>query len=336
MQRPEERIACYAQAGTKTRPVQMEEVPRALAEGGRVWVDINAPTDADIAWLGNTFGFHPLTLSDVRNERTRSKQEPYDDGVLFIVFKALNFNRGHDRLETINLNIFVSTQFVVTVHRMPVRGVRDCRARMDRSGDLLSHSTGFLAYVLMDHAVDYYLDLLNEIDSSIERVENALFENSADPLGNAARNSRLVVPRIFSLKKRVTALRRSLRPKRDLLSELIHTDYPQFDDVCRTHLRDVLDHVTYINDTLEAMPDNLTMLLESHLTQVANRQNEIMKILSVVSTVMLPLTLLASIYGMNFAHLPFAGTEWGFWGFVGIMVVVATVTLTLLRRRGFL
>lgn len=336
MHRPEDRIACYVQAGTKTRRIGQGDVPRALAAGDRLWVDINAPTEEDIAWLGNTFGFHPLALSDVGNDRTRSKQEPYEDGILFIVFKALNFNKGHDRLETINLNIFLSTQFVVTVHRLPVRGVRQCRERMERSGDLLNHSTGFLAYTLMDHAVDYYLDLLNEIDAAIERVETALFDGSGDPLRGPARRSELVVPRIFALKKRVTHLRRSLRPKRDLLNELIHTNYPHFDDVCRTHLRDVLDHVAYINDTLESMPDNLTMLLESHLTQVANRQNEIMKILSVVSTVMLPLTLLASIYGMNFAHLPFAESPWGFWGFVILMVAVGATTLALLRRRGFL
>lgn len=328
------KIRCFARRDGATKEVPHADVPRLLAEGVILWLDVEAPEAEDTAWLGEVFGFHPLALSDLLNNRTRPKQETYDGDVLFIVFSALNFNRGYDRLDSINLNMFVTKQVLVTTHSLPLRSVTDEHERFMKIKDGLDEGPGHLAYRLIDRIVDFYIDVLNVVDAKVSKLEEEMFSHTEKAISAMAKKED-VVRRVFSLKKRVTKLRRSVRPKRDLIMELIHSDYNMFSDKTRTHFRDVLDHLVLIHDVLESTPDNLNMLLEVHLTQIGNVQNEVMKLLSIISTIMLPLSLIAGIYGMNFELMPGTHGPYGFAVAIASMIVIGWASLMFLRRKGF-
>ncbi len=327
-------IRCFARHDGKTKEVSRDDVSKHLKAGDKLWVDVEGAEAEDTAWLGETFGFHPLALSDVLNNRTRPKQESYEGGVLFIVFAALNFNKGYDRLDSMNLNIFLMPNVIVTTHCLPMRSVREEIEHFERVQDGLEKGPGHLAYRIIDRVVDFYLEVLNVVDEKVSRLETEMFAHSEKVISGMNKKE-AIVRRVFSLKKRVTLLRRSVRPKRDLILELIHSDYPVFTNETRTHFRDVLDHLILIHDVLESTPDSLNMLLDVHLTQIGNVQNEVMKLLSIISTIMLPLTLIAGIYGMNFEIIPGTHGPYGFGILVALMVVIGWASLVLLRRRGF-
>lgn len=327
-------IRCFARHDGKTKEISRDDVSKHLRAGDKLWVDIEGPEEEDTAWLGETFGFHPLALSDVLNNRTRPKQESYDGGVLFIVFGALNFNKGYDKLDSINLNIFLTTNIIVTAHCLPLRSVREEFERFERVTDGLERGTGHLAYRIIDHIVDFYLEVLNVVDAKVSKLEAEMFAQSEKVITQVNKKEE-IVRRVFSLKKRVTLLRRSVRPKRDLINELIHSDTPIFTDETRTHFRDVLDHLILIYNVLETTPDSLNMLLEVHLTQIGNVQNEVMKLLSIISTIMLPLSLIAGIYGMNFDLMPGTHGPHGFAIAIASMILIGWASLVFLRRKGF-
>jgi len=327
-------VRCFARVGTATREITRSEVVKHFAAGDTLWVNIEGPEAEDTAWLREVFQFHPLALSDVLNNRTRPKQEMYDGGVLFIVFSALNFNKGYSRLDSINLNVFLTTNVIVTTHCLPLRSVREELDRFERVSNGLEKGPGHLAYRIIDHIVDLYLEVLNVVDANVSKLEAEMFSHSEKVISGTNKKEE-IVKRVFSLKKRVTLMRRSIRPKRDLITELIHSENPVFSDETKTHLRDVLDHLILIHDVLETTPDSLNMLLEVHLTQIGNMQNEVMKLLSVISTIMLPLSLIAGIYGMNFELMPGTSGPYGFAIAIATMILIAWASLTLLRRKGF-
>jgi len=322
-----QRWRCFVDRNDGQGPVEVkqEEIPQALMSEALVWVDILAPTRDDTAWLQKTFGFHGLALSDVHNNDVRPKQETYED-VLFTVFRAINFNPGEDALDTINLNLFLTDRYVVSTHRKPLRAVRTLLERIEMDKAIFAKGTSFLYYMLLDAVVDRYLDILDIIEEKMDGLEDRVFQ---DENGKIQQD-------IFDLKKRVSSMRRLIGPEREALTSLVHTPFPQIHTETRTHLRDVLDHVLRAQDMLESYRDLLSGLMDTYMTKLSNRMNEVMKLLSIIATVMLPLGFLTGLFGMNFDEIPFLHWQYGFWALVVVMVLLVGFMFWMFKKKDIL
>jgi len=309
----------------KTVPKDPEEIPDCIRQGIVFWLDIEAPTPEDAQWLKRVFDFHDLALSDLLNNGTRPKQESYGD-VLFTVFGAVNLNPGEEVLDTINLNLFLTAAFIVTTHCKPIGTIQSVSQIAESQAGLFSKGTDYVYYMLLDGVVDRYFDVIDEIEDEIDELEKRVFDNPA----------RDIQEKIFETKRKITYARRTIGPKRDALRDLVYAEFPQIKHETRTHLRDVLDHVLRINDALESHRELLNGLMESYMTQISNRMNEVMKQLTIIATIMLPLTFLTGLFGMNFDRIPGLHWEFGFWFLLLVMGAIAVATFWFFRRKRIL
>ena len=321
------KLHCYAftPGEKKSIPVDRDQVPSLLSQGARVWVDIEAPTDDEVEWLRDVFDFHELTLVDVMNNAVRPKQESFGD-VLFTVFSAINLNEDQDQLDTINLNIFLTDRYIISTHLRPLKTIRDTVRAMARSRDPLSRGTDYVYYLLLDGVVNRYLDVMDEVDESLVALEHDVFETP----------SRDIQEKIFREKRRLAYLKRSITPKRDAVRDLVHDDFPQITEEVRLLIRDVLDHILRIVDAIESYRELTTGLMDSYMTNISNRMNEVMKLMSIIATVMLPLSFLTGLFGMNFDVIPGLHLEYGFWALMAFMMILASFLAWFFKRKGII
>ncbi len=322
------RWSCYTldEAGEQVISLPLEELEAAVRDGRRLWVNVQAPTRADTQRLKKFFHFHELALTDVLNNSVRPKQETYDQ-TLFTVFGCINLNPGEERLDTINLNLFMTPNYLVTTHCKPLKTIRLALKNAERGRGGLIRGTDFLYYVLLDGVIDRYLDLIDGFEEGIAEIEQAIFSD------RAGRNIQSLV---FDFKRDIAFLRRSIGPQRDALKTLVTTELPQISKEAQVHLRDVLDHVMRISDTLESYRELLNGLMDSYMSQISNRMNEVMKLMSIIATVMLPLSFLTGLFGMNFDNIPGLHWEVGFWVLLIAMAILAAGLIWFFRRRNIL
>lgn len=306
---------CFAKQIDRTKSVRVsrEAIPNLLQIQNPVWVDVEGATKEDIAWLKQTFEFHDLALEDVLNEETRPKQELYDE-TLFTVFTAINFNPNQTTFDRLNLYIFLGQDFIVTVHSQPLKSIQHISRIVEARQGVLTRGLDYLYYMLLDNVIDWYFDILDKIEDDIDKIEENIFNDEMDDVQEA----------IFATKRKIMHLKRSIGPKREALRILVYADFPQISRDIQIHLRDILDHVLRIDDMLESYRELLNGLIDLHRTEIANRLNEIMKLLSVISTIMLPLSFLTGLFGMNFAVMPGLDWQYGFWVLLGFMALLVT------------
>lgn len=318
---------CYAftPGNKKSIVVDRDQVTALLSQGVRLWIDLEAPTKDDIKWLRDVFDFHDLALVDVMNNAVRPKQELYGD-ILFTVFSAINLNEDEDQLDTINLNIFLTDHFIVSTHLKPLKTIRETVRAMNRTRDPLSRGTDHVYYLLLDGVVNRYLDVMDEVDESLVALEHEVF-------GAPTRD---IQEKIFREKRRLAYLKRSITPKRDAVRDLVHDDFPQISEEVRLLIRDVLDHILRIVDAIESYRELTTGLMDSYMTNISNRMNEVMKLMSIIATVMLPLSFLTGLFGMNFDVIPGLHLEYGFWALMGFMMTLAIVLAWFFKRKGII
>lgn len=221
------------EAGRRVIRLDEADLENALARGSRVWVDVPSPDKEDVKRLKELFHFHDLALEDILNNDVRPKQETYDE-VLFTVFGCINLNPGEDELDTINLNLFLTPQYLVTTHGKPLKTIRTAIRNAEKGRGGLIKGTDFLYYRLLDGVIDRYLDFTDDFEDGISDIEQAIFSERA---------GREIQAQVFDYKRKIAYLKRSLGPQRDALKTLATTELPQISKNTRTHLRDVLDHV---------------------------------------------------------------------------------------------
>lgn len=312
--------------GKKAIRLPIEELGRAVRDQRRVWVNILEPTRDDTHRLKELFDFHELALIDVLNNKVRPKQESYEE-VMFTVFGCINLNPGEDQVDTINLNLFLTPEFLVTTHCKPLKTIRVAIKNAERGRGGLSKGTDFLYYRLLDGVIDRYLDLIDTFEVGIQEIEDAIFSE---------RGGQNIQSLVFDYKRQIAFLRRSIGPQRDALKALVTTEHPQITKNTQMHLRDVLDHILRVSDTLESYRELLNGLMDSYMSQISNRMNEVMKLMSIIATVMLPLSFLTGLFGMNFDNIPGLHWEVGFWVLLTAMAFLAVGLLWFFRRKNIL
>lgn len=315
-------------------PEQVEE--RALADPEEIaalldsktvsWIDVCGVHDVDtVARIGAILGIHPLVQEDIVNTRQRPKAEVYDDH-LFVVLQMIRYDREVSRLETEQVSLILGPRYVVTFQERPGDVFESVRQRIRLGkGRVLRQGADYLAYCLMDVVVDHYFHALEALEDQLEELEPTLLEHPGPA----------TLETIHDLKRVLVTLRKAVWPLRELVNSLERSESDLIAATTRPYLRDVYDHSVQVIDTVESFREVLAGYLDIYLTSVNNRMNEIMKVLTIVATVFIPLTFLVGVYGMNFEHMPELTWRWAYPAVWGFMVGVAGVMLWVFRRKGW-
>ena len=296
------------------------------ADESRIWVDVALEEESEWIALGQSLGLHPLTLEDTLNSDSRIKVEEYDN-YLFVVVRdaefALDTPEPYD-FESYNLYLFIGAHFLITVHGRKSIAVDTVIKRLETAPELIDRGVDYLAYHVLDSLVDSYFPLLDKIDEFVDELESGVFESS---------DAKETLTCIFDLKRTLLALRRHQAPMREAMTTLANRPSPYLEPATQVYMRDVYDHVVRQVESIETYRDLLTGALEIHFSVVSNRMNEVMKALSIIATVILPATWVASIYGMNFDWMPGLHSRFGFWIAMGIMTGVSASLLYYLQKK---
>jgi magnesium transporter len=289
-----------------------------------VWVNVNGLGDADLLRrLGEMFGLHRLALEDVVNVHQRAKVEPYEDQ-LFMVARMAHL-QGHLRTEQVSF--FVGEKYVLTFQEQAGDHFDLVRQRVRSGHGLIRRAgAGYLAYALLDALIDAYFPILETCGERIEALEAEVITRGEDDL----------IARIHHLKREMLVLRRALWPHREAVNTLLRDDSALIGDETRIHLRDCYDHVVQLLDMVETYRELASGLLDVYLSQVSNRMNEVMKVLTIFAAIFIPLTFMAGVYGMNFSHMPELSWVWSYPALLLMMALVAGSMLLFFRRRGWL
>jgi magnesium transporter len=293
------------------------------ASGVVLWVDIAPPSVPESLILSDTFGFHPLSVEDAMSALQYPKVEPYD-GYLYVVLHGLAFTKGEEEgFRTHDIDFFLGRNFLVTVHDGTSRSIGEIRDHCPRNQHILGDGPVALFHRIVDLMIDRYLPEVDEFEKWMDEIEEQVFSSGPAPG---------VVRDILDLKRQVSALRRIAIPQRDVIGRLARREFTDISSEMAYRFRDVYDSIVRLNDEAMMLQDRITGVLEAHLSNVSNRLNEVMKVLTVVSTIFMPLTLLSGVWGMNIGlpHFP-GGPEVQFWWVIGIMIVLSGGMLTLLR-----
>lgn len=291
-----------------------------------VWVDVEKPTDKDMAFLEKCFSFHPLAIEDCMASIQRPKIDRYDN-YLFIVLHAATLGLHKDKATSLELDSFIGENYVVTVHLKPIPSVSSTWKRCIKNSGIVSRGAAYLFYFLSDALVDNYSPILEKLDKEIQKTEDAIFKRA-----NAA-----TLNKIFDLKENVLTLRRLLGPQRETMNFIARGGYaPIIPAELSIYFRDISDLLASINDSLDTYRDMLTSALDGYMSATSNKLNEIMKVLTIIATIMMPLTLITGIYGMNFRFMPEIEWRYGYFVIIAIMVAIAGGMLVFFKKKKWL
>ncbi|HEX7999221.1 MAG TPA: magnesium/cobalt transporter CorA [Pyrinomonadaceae bacterium] len=272
-----------------------------MGEKNIVWADVADPTGEDFAELAEEFQFHPLSIEDCRNAHQRPKVEEYE-GYYFIVLYEAEFTGPENHLELRELNIFLGSNYLVTVHSRPIDAIDTATRLWNEWTDRAEHGAGLLAYLLIDAIVDDYLPLLDTISERMDDLEDQIF-GVFNPQS---------IEEIFRIKKQLLWLRRTITPLRDVFNTMLRREQPIFARETHVYFQDVFDHIIRVADTIDTLRDMLSSTMDAYLSIQGNRMNMVMKRLTSIATILMSVTLVAGIYGMNFVYMPELYTRYGY------------------------
>lgn len=315
-------------AETVERGFTVDQLPNLLKEEKAViWIDIPEPTEADERILLDVFHFHPLTLEDCRETRNYPKVEEFPTYLYFIVH-GVRADTSPDHFNTIELDGFLGKNYVITYHHEKFRSIDNVNHLLQTSPAICQRGAAFLLYQILDQIVDYYSPVLDDFDERIDLLEDKIFT-----LGSPSNE---ILEEIMDLKRGVLRLRRISGKQKEVILRMSRGEFPLIEPQILPFYRDIHDHIGRVTDLAENYRDLISGALEAYLSVVSNRMNEIMKVLTIFSAIMLPLTFIAGVYGMNFDYMPELSKKYGYFVVWGIMIFVAVGMLGLFWMRGWI
>lgn len=288
------------------------------------WINVDGLSNVEIIKdLGEAFGLHPLVLEDILQTGQRPKLEDYED-YLFIVMKMLSFDEKENLVDSEQVSIILGSNYVLSFQEKEGDCFELVRDRIKNSkGRIRKMGPDYLAYSLLDSIIDNYFEVMESIGDWIESID---LEISSGFMEDA--------PKIInSMKKQLLIIRRSLWPLRELINSMTRSESPLITDPVAIFIRDIYDHTVELIETMETFRDVLSGLLDIHMSSVSNRMNEVMKTLTIIATIFIPLTFIAGIYGMNFANMPELNWDWGYYIVWVAMISLALLLVLYFRRK---
>ena len=308
--------------------IAVDQLPELLKdESVVIWVDMETPTEEDERVLLDVFKFHPLTVEDCKENRHYPKVEEFPGYIYFIVH-GVRADTSPDRFNTIELDGFLGSNYVITYHHDSFRSISDVKQLLSTSPVGCQRGPAFLAHQIIDRIVDYYSPVLDDFDDRIDRLETEIFATKQP--------NNEILSQIMDLKRSVLRLRRISVKQMDVVLRMSRGEFEQIPEDMRPFYRDIHDHLVRVTDLAESYRDLISGSLEAYLSVVSNRMNEIMKVLTIFSAIMLPLTFIAGVYGMNFDNMPELHSRYGYFATLAIMITVAVGMLIFFWKRGWL
>lgn len=288
------------------------------------WINISGIHDIDVAEkIGKNFGIHPLVLEDIVNTEQRPKMEDHGE-YIYTVLKMLSVDQEAREIKVEQVSIILSANVVVTFQEEEGDIFQFVRERIrNHKGRIRKMGTDYLAYSLIDAIVDNYFTILDNISEKIDGLEEGLLTNPQPEL----------LQNLHQLKREMIFLRKSLGPLREVINSLQRGDSPLIHEASQIYYRDVYDHVIQVIDSIETMRDMISGMLDTYLSSISYTMNEVMKVLTIIATIFIPLTFIAGIYGMNFEFMPELGWRWAYFGVWGVIAAVATFMIGFFKRK---
>jgi magnesium transporter len=324
------RRSARALAARADRAPEHDEPRVEIVESpGLRWVNIEHPRQADLAWVAERFDFHPLDYEDVLSRNQRPKVDEYDD-YLFIVLHFPRYDKAVGRLNAAEVDIFVGPDYLITLPNEPLQPIEylfeRCRTNEELRESLFSKGPGYLLYKIVDDCVDGSFPMLAKIGNKLERIEEEIFEEE---------NSAEVVRDISNVKQEIINFRKIVRPQRSAFGDLERNKARYITDDLEIYFEDINDANERVWDMLENYKEVVEGLESTNESAIAHRTNETFRVLTAISVIVLPLTLIASIWGMN-VGVPGEGDGEDFWAILAGMAVLLGAMVAYFRRRGWL
>jgi len=305
----------------------LADVRAAFAANQRVWIDLERRSPDTETLLRDVAKLHPLTIEDVWAQRSRPKIDDFDD-YLYVIVHGIGAAH-HDKLQTVEVDVVIGPNWLITYD--PAGLVSDdVGTELDHSARIMAKGIAWLAHAVLDRLVDLYMPVIDQLDAEIEQLEDDVLDKAGTPRG------RSVLAKILSFKRRLQELRRMGIHQREILLRLSRGELDEIPPEALPFYRDVYDHFLRVSDISEGYRDLVTSALDAYLSVQSNRMNEIMKALTLMSTVMLPLTFIVGLYGMNFKHMPELDWHYGYPAVIAVMIGVVTGILLWFRHRGWI
>ena len=297
---------------------------------GLRWINIERPRAADQAWLEERFDFHQLDYEDVYSRNQRPKVDEYDD-YMFIVLHFPRYDKAVSRLNAAEVDVFVGPDYLITLPNEPLQPISylfdRCRASEELRDQLFSKGAGYLLYKIVDDCVDASFPMLRKMGNKLERIEEDIFEGRE--------RSSDVVRDISNVKQEIINFRKVIRPQRAAFRDLERTKTRYIAEDLDIYFEDIVDASERIWDMLENYKEVVEGLEDTNESAISHRVNEVLRVLTAFSVIILPLTLIASIFGMN-VRVPGEESITAFWIIIASMVLVLAGMLAYFRKRGFL
>jgi len=304
-----------------------------LVDGDEIiWLDVEAPSEQEIKQLSEQFTIHPLAIEDITKAHQRPKIDIYDD-FYFIVFYDIDYVEEGNLLDEHELAIIIGKDFLITVHHEPIEEIAEVAARFRRNTKEIERGIGVLLYSLLDTIVDHYFPVLDRIGERIEELEEQVIEYSGGENTAGIRD-------IFSLKRELVHLRRQIAPQRDATAVLARRELPIISEATGVYFQDLYEHVLRVTDAIDVYRELLSGVFEAYLSvnsnklaTASNNLNAVMKRLTSYSIILMSVTLIAGIYGMNFDIMPELHWQLGYPFSLGLMLVVAAILALIFKRK---
>lgn len=325
---PEISLIDYDAAHFDFQPRVSLEQLRPYRESESVsWINLTGIHDTTLLdGLGTAFGIHPLALEDILNTEHRPKIEEFEDSIL-IILKMLHFDEQTSTIDMEQVSLVVGRHFVLSFQEREGDVFAGLRERLQRSsGRIRSRGADYLAYALIDSIVDSYFHILEKIGDCLADIEEQLL---ASP-------DQLTLGHVHHFKRELLLLRKSVWPLREMVSELLKGELGFVSDDTRVFLRDLYDHTIQVMDTIELFRDTVSGLQDLYLSSVSQRMNEIMKVLTIMASIFIPVTFIAGIYGMNFEYMPELTWRWGYFAVWGVILAAVLGMLAYFKKRKWL
>jgi len=291
------------------------------------WINIDGLHEVGIIEkIGKHFSIHPLILEDILHTGQRPKMEDFED-YIFLVVKMFYYDEKDDEIKMEQVSLLLGSNFVISFQEREGDIFDPIRERIrNHKGRIRMMKADYLGYALLDTIVDNYFIILEKVGENIENMEEEL----------VTRPTPETLQTIHNLKRELIVLRKSIWPLREVVNSLERGESPLINEATGVYLRDVYDHTIQVIDTIETFRDMVSGMLDIYLSSISNKMNEVMKVLTIIATIFIPLTFVAGIYGMNFEFMPELKWHWGYFAALLVMVAVAVIMVFYFRRKRWL
>lgn len=319
-------VSCYAyQNGRRIAEIKPDDISEYVSRPECfVWVALKDPGPGELAAMQHEFGLHELAVEDARQGHQRPKVEEYDDSI-FVVLQMIEIVEGELRVGEVD--IFAGPNYILSVRTKAEKGFREVRARCEREPELLMHGSGFVLYALMDAVVDRYFPIIDALETELEKLEERMF---------AGGSVRANIEEMYGLRQKLMVLKHAVGPLHDGVGKLYGGRVPGICIGSQEYYRDVYDHLSRINQSIDALREMVTTALSVNLSLITLQENETTKRLAACAALVAVPTLIAGVYGMNFKHMPELNWQFGYPLTIGVMLAIDAYLFYLFRKAGWL